>query len=132
MEKDLEKYKILMENLAQKYPRIVLAYLFGSTAQGKRGPLSDYDFAVYLDETDPQKRSDIKFELMGSLSLALKSNKIDVVVINDTDNINLNYAIASEGKIIYEKEPYRTIVESRILNNYFDFKIFIDKYQKAK
>jgi hypothetical protein len=132
METDLSQYKGLMENLAQKMPQIVLAYLFGSTASGDRGPLSDYDFAVYLDEADPKKRFDIKLQLMGEISAALKSDKVDVVLINDTDNINLKYAIISEGKLLYEKEPYKTVVESRIMNEYFDFRIFIDKYQKTK
>jgi predicted nucleotidyltransferase len=130
MADDLEKYKTLLKSLARKTPQIVLAYVFGSAASGSRGPLSDYDFAVYLAETDRQKRFDIKFSLIGELGTALKSNKIDVVVINDADNINLKYAVISEGRVIYEKEPYKTIVESRILNEYFDFRAFIDRYQK--
>jgi hypothetical protein len=69
---------------------------------------------------------------MGELSNALKTNKVDVAVINDTDNINLKYAIISESKVIFEKEPHKIIVESRILNEYFDFRIFIDTYQKTK
>jgi len=132
METDLARYEILMKDLAREMPEIVLAYLFGSTAAGTRGPLSDYDFAVYLDEMDRAKRFEIKFQLMGKISALLKSDKVDVVLINDTDNVNLKYAIVNEGKIIYEKEPYKVIVESKILNEYFDFRIFIDKYQKTK
>ena len=132
IEIDLRKYKELMTDLAQEMPQIVLAYIFGSTASGTRGPMSDYDFAVYLDEPDVKKRYEIKFRLMGELSRILKTNKVDVVVINDTDNVYLKHAIISEGKIIFEKEPHKVIVESKILNEYFDFKIFIDKYQKTK
>ena len=129
---NLQKYKGLMESLAREMPQIVLAYIFGSTANNVRGPMSDYDFAVYLDELNKKKRYDIKFQLIGALSNALKTNKVDVAVINDTDNINLKYAIISEGKVIFEKEPHKIIVESRILNEYFDFRIFIDTYQKIK
>ncbi len=132
IEKDLQKYKDLMEGLACEMPQIVLAYIFGSTAAGTRGPMSDYDFAVYLDEPDKKKRYDIKFRLMGKLSSALKTNKVDVVVINDTDNVYLKHAIISEGKLLFEKEPYKVIVEPRILNEYFDFRILINKYQKIK
>ncbi|UMX48426.1 MAG: nucleotidyltransferase domain-containing protein [Candidatus Nealsonbacteria bacterium DGGOD1a] len=132
IENNLQKYKDLMEGLARKMPQIVLAYIFGSTATNRRGPMSDYDFAVYLNEPDKKKRYDIKFQLMGELSNALKTNKVDVAVINDTDNINLKYAIISESKVIFEKEPHKIIVESRILNEYFDFRIFIDTYQKTK
>ena len=132
IENNLQKYKDLMEGLARKMPQIVLAYIFGSTATNRRGPMSDYDFAVYLNEPDKKKRYDIKFQLMGELSNALKTNKVDVAVINDTDNINLKYAIISGSKVIFEKEPHKIIVESRILNEYFDFRIFIDTYQKTK
>lgn len=132
IENDFQKYNDLMEGLACETPQIVLAYIFGSTANNACGPMSDYDFAVYLDEPDKKKRYDIKFQLIGKLSSALKNNKVDVVVINDTDNINLKYAIISEGKIIFEKEPHKVVAESKILNEYFDFRIFIDTYQKTK
>lgn len=132
IETDLQKYMDLMEGLAREMPQIVLAYIFGSTASNTRGPISDYDFAVYLDEPDKKKRYDTKFQLMGKLSSALKTNKVDVVVINDADNVYLKHAIISEGKLLFEKEPHKVIVEPRILNEYFDFRMFIDKYQKIK
>jgi len=119
-----------MEGLAREMPQVVLAYIFGSTATGTRGPMSDYDFAVYLDEPDIKKRYDIKFQLMGKLSSVLKTNKVDVAVINDTDNVYLKHAIINEGKLLFEKEPYKVIVEPKILNEYFDFQIFINQYQK--
>lgn len=132
IENDLQKYRDLMKDLAREMPQIVLAYIFGSTATNTRGPMSDYDFAVYLDEPDIKKRYDIKFSLMGKLSQALKTNKVDVAVINDTDNVYLKHAIISEGKLLFEKEPYKVIVEPKIMNEYFDFRILIDKYQKIK
>lgn len=121
-----------MKDLAREMPQIVLAYIFGSTATNTRGPMSDYDFAVYLDEPDIKKRYDIKFSLMGKLSQTLKTNKVDVAVINDTDNVYLKHAIISKGKILFEKEPHKVIVEPKILNEYFDFRMLIDKYQKIK
>jgi len=30
------------------YSEVKLVYLFGSRASGKTGPLSDYDFAIYI------------------------------------------------------------------------------------
>ena len=132
IENDLQKYRDLMKDLAREMPQIVLAYIFGSTATNTRGPMSDYDFAVYLDEPDIKKRYHIKFSLMGKLSQALKTNKVDVAVINDTDNVYLKHAIISEGKLLFEKEPYKVIVEPKIMNEYFDFRMLIDKYQKIK
>jgi len=121
-----------IKEVCEKMPQIKLLYVFGSQARGDAGPLSDYDFAVYLDEKDFRKRFEIKLNLIGKLTSILRRNDVDVAVINDLDNINLKYAIISEGKIIYEDEPYTTTVESRIMNEYFDFRILIDKYQKIK
>lgn len=117
-----------IKDICAKYQEIKLLYVFGSVARGDEGPLSDYDFAVYLEEVDPQKRFGLRLKLAVGISKILESDKIDVVVINDLDNVNLKYAIISDGKIICEEEPYKMVVESRILNEYFDFKIFIDKY----
>ena len=59
--------KLKMENLEKifkLYPEIKLVYFFGSKANGKSGPLSDYDFAFYVAEKDKKKMSIIKIELM--------------------------------------------------------------------
>jgi uncharacterized protein len=127
-----EEIILKIKKLCQKYQEIKLMYVFGSVAREDEGVLSDYDFAVYLDENDDKKRFDIKINLMGELPLVLKSDKIDVVVINDTENIYLKRDVIAEGKLIYEKEPFKMIVEQKILNDYFDFREFLDKFQKTK
>jgi len=40
----------------------------------------------------------------------------------------MKYAIITEGILLYEKEPYRVIVEPRILNEYFDFRIMLKRH----
>jgi predicted nucleotidyltransferase len=105
-----------------KIPAIKLVYLFGSQATGKAGPLSDHDFAFYLEEKNPKKRFELRLKLYGILSSHLKTDNIDVVILNDTDGPELKYAIITEGKLIYSKEPYNIMVEPRILNEYFDFR----------
>ena len=103
------------------YPEIKLAYLFGSQASGKTGPLSDYDFAVYFDEEDSKKRFDLRLKLMGKISKILKTNKVDVCVINDLDSSALKYSIIKNGKILFEQQPFKLLVEPLVLNEYFDF-----------
>ena len=55
-----------LQTIFKKFKDIKLAYLFGSQAKGNAGKLSDYDFAVYLDEQEANsknsliKRTDIK------------------------------------------------------------------------
>jgi len=110
------------------YPQVKLVYFFGSRARGKEGPLSDYDFAVYLDEKDRKKRFEIRLALMAKLSHTLSTDAIDMVVLNDTESPELRYNIVKEGKLIYQQEPYKVSVEPRIFNEYFDFMYGLRKY----
>ena len=116
-----------------KYSEVKLAYLFGSQARGDNGPMSDYDFAVYLGEKDEKKRFDLRLDLMSALSLVLKTDDVDVLVLNsyDTDHSSLKYSIITEGIVIKEVEPCRIIVENSILNEYFDFRLDFKKEAKV-
>ncbi|OGJ43007.1 hypothetical protein A3B60_01025 [Candidatus Peregrinibacteria bacterium RIFCSPLOWO2_01_FULL_39_12] len=127
-----------LQTIFKKFKDIKLAYLFGSQAKGNAGKLSDYDFAVYLDEQEANsknsliKRTDIKLELMAKLQSALKAEKIDIVILNDTDQPELKYHIIQDGKLIYQEEPYRIIIEPKILNEYFDFRHTLRQYGLTK
>ncbi len=68
--------------VAVRHPEVGLLYLFGSQASGDTGPLSDYDFAVYIDEPNHAKLTDLRFELLHELSRILQSDAIDLVVLN--------------------------------------------------
>lgn len=114
------------------YPQIKLAYFFGSRAKGKESALSDYDFAVYLEEKDKNKRFETKLSLMGKLSHKIGRDEVDVVVLNDTESPELKYNIIKEGELIYEEEPYKLLIEPRILNEYFDFMYGLRKYNLTK
>lgn len=120
------------KKIFKKYPQVKLAYLFGSQANGTAGLLSDYDFAVYLNEKDSGKRFDIRLKLMSQLSLLLKTDAVDVVVINDTESPDLKYDIIKEGKLLLEKAPYKLLVEPKILNEYFDFNFSLFKNKLTK
>ena len=111
-----------------QYPEIKLVYLFGSRVVGKAGPISDYDFAIYLDTRDKKKIFDIKIELLNQLSLALKTDKVDLVVLNITESPELKFNIIKEGKLIFEREPFKLLIEPKILNEYFDFHTMLLKH----
>ena len=128
MQNSQDNYK----KIFKKYPQVKLAYLFGSQANGAAGPMSDYDFAVYLDEKDSAKRFDVRLNLMSQLGLLLKTDAVDVVVINDTESPDLKYDIIKEGKLILEKQPYKILIEPRILNEYFDFNLSLFKNNLTK
>lgn len=121
-----------LNHIFQAFNAIKLVYLFGSQVNGHAGPLSDYDFAVYLDEKNLQKRGQIKLELIHEFSKTLRTNRIDVVILNDNIAPELKYNIIKEGHLIYEEEPYRVLVEPQILNEYFDFHHSLKKYGLTK
>ncbi len=116
----------------KKYPTVKLVYLFGSMATGKTGPLSDYDFAVYLDEKDSLKRFSIRVNLANDLSSIFKTDDIDLSVLNDIESPELKYNILKEGILIFEKEPYKVLVEPSVLIEYFDFHELLLRHQLTK
>lgn len=104
------------------YPEIKLVYFFGSRAKGESGPLSDYDFGIYTGERKTDKIFASKFSLQDKISRALGTDKVDVVMMDVAQSPELKYGIIKDGELIYEKEPYRVLIEPRILNEYFDFR----------
>jgi len=121
-----------LKGLFQSNPQIKLVYLFGSQVSQKTGPLSDYDFAFYVKEKDKKKLFDLKLDLIGKLSQILKSDKIDVVILNEVESPELKYNIIKDGKLIFEREPYRLLIEPQILNDYFDFHNLLLRYNLTK
>ena len=127
--------KLQMNNLKKLFQaklQIKLVYLFGSQVSQKTGSLSDYDFAFYLEEKNRKKLFNLKLDLISGLSRILKTDKVDVVILNEAESPELKYNIIKEGKLIYETEPYRLLVEPRILNDYFDFHYLLLRYNLTK
>lgn len=120
MEKELEaKVKAIFG----AHKEVKLAYLFGSQVYGKTGPLSDYDFAVYFGETfSPIEIFNLKLALLNDLSRTLGTDAVDLVILDGLDAPELGYHIISGGKLLVGREPYKMIIEPRIMNAYFDFK----------
>lgn len=116
---DLDEKKLT--SIFKLLPAVKLVYFFGSRATGKAGPLSDYDFAIFLDEKDFKKRFEIRLDLLDKLSRQLKTDNIDLSVLNDIQSPELKYSIIKDGRLIYTREPFRILLEPKILNEYFDF-----------
>jgi len=98
---------------------ILFAYLFGSLARKKAGPLSDVDIAVYCEEGSffPEK----KLEILGNLVGILKTDEIDLVVLNRAP-LAIRMKILENKKVIVDKAPLiRHRYESLTMRQYFDF-----------
>lgn len=119
-------------DLFENYPEVVLVYLFGSRASGKVSPLSDYDFAIYLNTNDIRRMYEIRLELYEEIARLLKEDRVDIVVMNLLESPELKYAIITEGTLIFEREPFRVLVEPRILNEYFDFREILRRYNLTR
>ena len=109
-------------------PEVGLVYFFGSRAKGTAGPMSDHDFAIYLSEKDQDKRNAMRINFIVELTKILNTDKVDAVILNDLYMPEMKYQIIVEGELLFGREPYQLLVEPRILNEYFDFKTMLRKY----
>ena len=120
------------KEIFKKFPTVKLAYLFGSQARNEAGILSDYDFAIFADERDRNRLFDLKLLLMNDLSRIFGENKTDVLMLNTAKSPELKYNAIREGKLIYEKEPFKVLVEPAIFNEYFDFHDMLLRHKLTK
>ncbi len=121
-----------VRSIIQFHPEIKLAYLFGSQVTGNTGEMSDFDFAFYIDEKDTKSLYDLKFILMDEISRTLKTDKVDIVILNLTESPELKYNIIKEGTLFFSEEPFQVLIEPRILNEYFDFHDLLVRYHLTK
>ncbi|EKD94292.1 MAG: hypothetical protein ACD_26C00134G0002 [uncultured bacterium] len=125
----MKKYLPTLNKLFNQYDEIKLVYLFGSQVSRKTTPLSDYDFALYLDpKTTVNRKSEIMLTVIAEISKILQTNKIDLILLNNSIFPLLKFNILKEGILIYQKSPYKILVEPAIYNEYFDFKVFSQSY----
>jgi predicted nucleotidyltransferase len=122
------RLKRLTMKAARGLPMIT-AYLFGSTARGDQGPLSDYDIAVQAASgLTSRQRFQLKLDLIERLSRSLKTDRIDVVILEDAPPL-LAHRILKEGKILYCRNPLQRVRnEFRLLNEYLDFQEDLDRF----
>lgn len=122
-----------LKPLFKSFSVVKSVYFFGSRVTGKAVKNSDYDFAVLFDDaTSKEDRFDLKLKLMAKLSKALKTDAVDLVVLNDLPSLFFRYIIIKEGKLIYQKNDLETAeFESRTLGLYFDFRPFLEEYNRS-
>jgi len=103
---------------------VVVAYLFGSRARGDEREGSDADVAVlpggHLGLLDRER-------LAMRLAAALEVPEVDVLVLEEAP-LELRGRVVQEGKLIFsDDEPRRIEFEVRTRNEYFDFRMTLDK-----
>ena len=121
MEKKLAAQDNKVVEFLSKQKRVKLAYLFGSVAEGKEGKLSDIDLAVFLDESLSKKEwFDLQLKLMSEMSSILKTDKVDLIVMNDAP-LSLNYEIIKANHPLLVRDKGKKIdFEHGKLSRYLD------------
>lgn len=107
------------------------AYVFGSQVDGTATKTSDIDIAVLLSKKlTNRERFETRLSLIKNLNLNLNQD-IDVIVLNDLGSLLFKYLIVTEGKIIYCRHETELLdFEIKTMGFYFDFKPFLDSYNK--
>lgn len=111
---------------------VIFAYLFGSQVNGGFGKNSDIDIAVMLPSaSSKEERFETRLKLMSEISKIFKKDS-DVIILNDTRSLFFKYVIMKEGRVIYqESEASEADFESKTLGMYFDFRPFLENYNKT-
>lgn len=122
--------KAIKRKLAPYFARrreILLAYLFGSVAQGRANSLSDVDIALLVDEEkfnelDAKKPYGYKAAVIADLIGLLQANEIDLVLLHEAPPLLANEVI-SEGSLLFcRDEDVRIAFEVSVKHRYIDTK----------
>ena len=103
----------------QRY--VKLAYLYGSAAKGKAGKLSDVDIAVLFDDSLSKKeRFKLQLELIGDIAALLKTDKVDLVDINEAP-LSLKFEIIKANCPVFVRDRMEKIdFEQEVMSRYLD------------
>lgn len=114
--------------------RLISVYLFGSYASGRQTHISDVDVAVLLDKTVKQDAYfDIRLSLMAELSRALDTDKVDLVILNESPYA-LAYRVIRDGQLLFMKEgegDQHISFKERTLDRYFDYQPVYELFSGA-
>jgi len=128
---DIEKVESQLFGLFRAH-RVSLAYLFGSYAKGKIGPMSDLDIAILLKGGIPEADYfNLRIDMMVSLSSIFKRGNIEVVILNKSAPL-LKYEVIKYGRVLFkENEASRVNFEAHVLGEYLDTKRIRDLNYRA-
>lgn len=125
------KQKESLEKVFEK-EGVGFAYLFGSQATGKTNRESDYDIAVYISsKLSEEKLFQKRLKLIAEVSKIIKSDNLDLVILNTVRSPFFRFVIIKEGDLIFEKDiEARIDLELKIIQEYEDYKPIMEMYNK--
>ena len=126
-----EKYLKDLIEFCKTQENIIALYLFGSSAYGTAGPLSDIDIAILLKE-GLRKEAYSKKELfyLGMSNKILHTDEVSFVLLNNAP-LTGQYGVIMDAKVLYSRdEDARLSFEERVIDEYMDFKPFLEEYDR--
>ncbi|MEK7173365.1 MAG: nucleotidyltransferase domain-containing protein [Patescibacteria group bacterium] len=118
-----------LKEIAENYG-LIEVYLFGSKITGFEREGSDLDVAVRFEDGLPAiaQRGKVYGDIFADLSSIFQGEKIVLSFIEEAP-LHLQFKIVSEGEMIYSKEKNQSLnFLEKIVNQYRDYKFFIDEY----
>jgi hypothetical protein len=117
--------RTILADYFQRQAEIEIAYIFGSIARGTESALSDIDIAILIDDqqiNEDKFRYGYKAEILADLMKILKTNNVDLVILNEANTL-LRHRVLYHGKLIYSKnEKKRIEFQTNTIDKYIDFK----------
>lgn len=124
---------VKLNPLFTQRPYVAAAYLFGSSAGGKAGSLSDIDIAILLGKDAPQGIELLEEQalLEYQIQALLKYPRVDVIALN-RQGLIFQHNVLRTGRLIYDNDPqFRKKFEWNVILRYCDFEPtlgLIEKY----
>ena len=109
----------------------VALFSFGSLSAGELKPLSDLDFGILVSPAlDRQQRFDKHLALIGVFNEQLKTDEIDLVLMNDAP-VRFSHNIIKSGKLLFctDTDVLKDFIEKTV-KVYLDFRYFRDEFDK--
>jgi predicted nucleotidyltransferase len=125
MKNNIEKIRSILK----AEPPVLFSYLFGSRSKEESTVRSDWDIAVYFSQYPVEDDPWIRFKIQVKLSTALKTDAVDIVIMNNLQEPSFAFDILNNSIILVDKNPTaRIIYEARALNRYFDWQYFLKRH----
>ena len=119
----LDKLKAELPRLVVEQP-VMLAYLYGSVAEGYTLPTSDVDVALILSPghgLSPYQRLCLELKVAAELEARCGWDPVDVRSLNDAP-LMAQGQVVTEGLLVYSRdEDFRVDYETLTRKRYFDF-----------
>jgi predicted nucleotidyltransferase len=112
---------------------VLVAYLFGSRANGHARPSSDRDIAVLLEpHLSSIERGRWRLQLIGRLIDFYRSDAIDLIVLNDAPPM-LRFEVIRNRHVLYNRDDEaRVAFEVQTMQEWFDWAPRYRRLQRAR